>query len=91
MFDGEVDDDDDVVTARAIFEGRVKDKSACVHCAGIHAFVAGLLPHQQPCPRIKRVERDRDGYPLVTEYWDPGLWEEDVVFPHDLDELDEEH
>ena len=89
MFNGELPDDDDVVTARAIFEGRVRDKSACMHCAGIHAMVAGLQLHQQPCPRIKRVERTVDGYPLVTEYWPNGQWEKDVVFPHDLDELDE--
>jgi hypothetical protein len=78
------EDDEDLQSARAIFAGRVDGKSACWHCGGIHATVAKLQPHQQPCPRIKRVERNADGFPLVTEYWPNGNWEDDVVFPHDV-------
>lgn len=70
--------------AREIFEGRVDGKGACHFCAGIHSSVAGLDPKWQPCPRIKRIERHVDGSVLVVEFWEPGLWEGDVIFPSDV-------
>jgi hypothetical protein len=76
--------------AREIFEGRVDSKTACHYCAGIHASVAGLEPVRQPCPRIKRVERHPDGSVLVVEFWEPGIWEDDVIFPSDVYEDEEE-
>ena len=69
--------------ARAIFQGEVEGVTACHYCAGIHARVAGLAPDQQPCPRIKRLERHPDGSVTAVEFWPPGTWEFDTVFPHD--------
>ena len=71
----------DKADARAIFEGKVEGRSACHFCGGIHARVAGLEPHRQPCPRIKRIERHPDGTVLVVEHWPPGRWEGDIIFP----------
>lgn len=70
--------------ARQIFEGKVEGRTACHFCAGIHAHVAGLQPRQQPCPRVKRIERHSDGTVLAVEHWPPGRWESDVVFPRDV-------
>lgn len=71
--------------ARDIFEGKVSDRQACHHCAGLHPQVAGLQPEQQPCPRIKRIKRHTDGTTtLDVEYWPNGEWEADVVFPGDV-------
>lgn len=77
-------------TARAIFEGEIEGRSACHFCAGIHSHVAGLPPQLQPCPRVKRVERHVDGTVLVVEFWRPGTWESDVIFPEDVYEDDVE-
>lgn len=84
--------DDEVGHAIRIFEGKVEDKSACWHCGGIHSIVAKLRLDQQPCPRIKRVERNPDGFPLITEYWPPGTWEKDVLFLHQIydDDVEDE-
>ena len=46
--------------------------------------LAGLEPQQQPCPRIQRIERHSDGTVLVLEFWPPGHWEDNVIFPHDV-------
>jgi hypothetical protein len=71
--------------ARDIFEGKVKDRQACLHCAGLHPQVAGLVPEQQPCPRIKRIKRHTDATTILdVEYWPNGEWESDVVFPGDV-------
>lgn len=70
--------------ARAIFEGAAADRSACHFCAGIHATVAGVPSNRQPCPRVKRVEWHPDGTVLSVEYWAPGRWESDVIFPADV-------
>jgi hypothetical protein len=77
--------------ARAIFEGTVKERSACYFCAGLHARVAGLHPEQQPCPRIKKLSRHTDGITVLDiEHWPPGEWEADVLFPSDVYEEDDE-
>lgn len=73
----------DKAEARAIFEGK-DGQGACHFCGGIHARVAGLEPHWQPCPRVKRIERHADGTVLVVEHWPPGRWEADVIFPADV-------
>lgn len=71
--------------AREIFEGAVDGIHACYHCGGIHVRVNGLLPEQQPCPRIKRIKRHTDGTTILdVEYWPNGEWESDVVFPADV-------
>lgn len=76
---------DNLATAREIFEGHADGKTACHFCAGIHASVAGLMPSRQPCPRVKRVEWHADGTVLVLEYWSPNLWnDENTIFPHDV-------
>lgn len=68
-------------TARDLFE----DGKACHFCAGLHDRVASLEPQMQPCPRIKRIERHTDGTTvLVLEFWPPGRWEADVLFPGDV-------
>lgn len=78
-------------TAKKIFEDQVDGKSACHFCAGIHAFVAGLSPTRQPCPRVKRIEWHTDGTVLVLEYWPPSQWrDENTIFPHDVYEEDED-
>lgn len=74
---------EDRAAAREIFEGRIDGKTACHFCAGIHATVAALDPKWQPCPRIKRIERHPDGSVLAVEFWEPGIWEADVIFPSD--------
>lgn len=76
--------DEEKEAAREIFEGRVDGKTACHFCAGIHAAVAGLEAHRQPCPRIRRIERHPDGTVLVLEFWPPGRWESSVIFPEDV-------
>lgn len=77
--------------ARAIFEGNVKERSACYFCAGLHSQVAGLQPMQQPCPRIKKLSRHTDGVTVLDiEHWPPGEWESDVLFPSDVYEEDED-
>lgn len=75
--------------ARAIFMGE-SERSACHFCAGIHAAVAGLPPSRQPCPRIRKAEWHPDGTVLNVEFWPPGDWEADVIFPDDVFEDDEE-
>lgn len=70
--------------AKKIFQGEVEGVSACHFCGGIHAHVAGIAQHWQPCPRVKRVERHSDGSVLVVEHWEPGTWEKDVIFPADV-------
>ena len=71
--------------ARSIFEGTHKDRSACHFCAGLHFQVAGLYPSQQPCPRVKKIDRHTDGSTVLSvEYWPNGEWESDVVFPSDV-------
>lgn len=63
---------------------RFEQGDACIFCAGLHDRVAGLQPHEQPCPRIKRIERHTDGTVLVVEFWRPGLWEANVLFASDI-------
>lgn len=75
--------------ARAIFEGAVEGRSACHFCAGIHATVAGMPFDRQPCPRVRRVEWHPDGTVLSVEYWPPGRWEHDVIFPSDVYDEDD--
>ncbi len=70
--------------AQLIFEGKVTDRTACQYCAGLHDRVAGLLQQYQPCPRIKRIEWHVDGTPLNVEFWRPGTWEHNVIFPADV-------
>jgi hypothetical protein len=82
---------DEKADARAIFEGKTSGVQACHFCAGIHARVAGLEPHQQPCPRVKRIERHPDGSVLAVEYWRPGAREMRIVYPADAyDDEDEQ-
>lgn len=76
--------------AREIFEGRNESRSSCHFCAGLHYQVAGLPPAQQPCPRIKKIERHTDGLTVLSvSYWPNGEWETDVVFPGDVYDDDE--
>jgi len=77
--------------AREIFEGEIEGRSACVYCAGIHSHVANVDAYWQPCPRIRRIERHPDGSILVLEFWPNGDWEDNVIFPDDVydDEEDE--
>jgi hypothetical protein len=69
--------------ARKIFEGKDKDRFACLFCAGIHNMVAGVPRERQPCPRIKSIQYHTDGVTILSiEFWPKaGRWEEDVVFP----------
>lgn len=81
--------------AREIFSGQAQDADgnpieACHYCGGIHTRVARLPADRQPCPRIKRIERHVDGTVLVVEFWPPGDWETDVVFPRDAFDEDDE-
>lgn len=77
--------------ARRIFRGEVNDRSACWHCGGLHETVARIPAWRQPCPRIKRVTRDNDGYPIEVEYWPAhSPWERGIVFPDQVfDDVDE--
>lgn len=78
--------------ARKIFEGEVEGVTGCHHCAGIHARVANLPAERQPCPRIKTATWHPDGTMISVEYFRPGWWESQVIFPHDVynDEDDDE-
>lgn len=63
----------------------------CQFCAGIHERVRDLPAHQQPCPRIKRIEFFESGWPSAVEFWDNASgWDEDVVFPRQLMEEDDD-
>ena len=69
-----------------ILDGAVQ----CQFCAGIHDIVRGLPPHQQPCPRIKRIEFYESGFPSAMEFWPSSSgWESGVVFPSQLVEEEE--
>ena len=61
-----------------------KQARGCVFCSGFHDQVAGLLDYYQPCPRVKRIQRDESGTILEIEFWPNGDWETRVVFPSDL-------
>lgn len=67
--------------ARDVFENKATSIRPCVFCAGLHNRVVGLPDHEQPCPRVKRVERNGDGVILVLEFWPNGEWEQGIVFP----------
>lgn len=84
--------------ARKLFDGQIVDahgtvKTACIYCGGLHdgpgAPLPTLKPIEQPCPRIKRIERHLDGTVLTIEFWPPGAWESGTVFPRDVNEDDE--
>lgn len=82
--------DGEKADARDIFEGKVKDRQACLHCAGLHPVVAHRQPEQQPCPRVKRIKWHTDTTTILdVEYWPNGEWEADVVFPGDVYDSDE--
>lgn len=83
MSDADEFTEEQLLAARSIFEGD-GDREACHFCAGIHAFVARLPADRQPCPRIRRVEWHPDGTVLNVEYWPPGRWETNVIFPNDV-------
>jgi hypothetical protein len=71
--------------ARKIFEGEVEGKSACYHCAGIHAAVAKVPIDRQPCPRIKKIDYAATGQVVSVEYWPwDHSWEGNVIFPQDV-------
>lgn len=81
--------------AREIFSGAATDPDgnpieACHYCGGLHGRVARLPADQQPCPRVKRIERHPDGTVLAVEYWPPGTWEIDIVFPRDAFDEDDD-
>lgn len=76
--------DEETKEARLIFEGKNDKVKACHFCSGIHGSVAGLRPWDQPCPRIKRIERHANGEVAAVEFWPNGDWEDDVVFPADV-------
>lgn len=82
-------DREDKEYARKVFRGEIDGQTACHFCAGIHASVAKLRPHMQPCPRIKNVERHVDGTVLKLEFWPPKTWEHDVIFPKDVFDEDD--
>lgn len=88
--DAEVLSEAEIEDAKAIFEGRNDKAKACHFCAGIHNSVAGLYVWQQPCPRVKRVQRFANGELAEVEFWEPGRWEQGVVFPTDVYEVEEE-
>lgn len=72
-------------SARQIFSGQDPDRKACIHCAGLHYQLDGLSRFQQPCPRIKKIQRHTDQDTILeVEYWPNGEWEADVVFPGDV-------
>lgn len=76
--------------ARQVFAGTAKDGhgkliKACYYCGGIHTRVVDVPEDWQlSCPRIKSMQRNADGALLGVEFWDPGKWERDVIFPHDV-------
>lgn len=76
---------DEKSDAREIFEGKLENRRACQHCAGIHHTVAGMAFERQPCPRVKAIEwhPDRDNI-VKVEYWPNGEWEADILFPHEV-------
>lgn len=65
--------------ARQFFEA----SRACSECGGMHS---------RACPRVKRVHVIFNPQGTViereVEYWRPGLWETDVVWPEDVYEED---
>lgn len=87
--------DDERDAARAIFEGRAHARRACWFCAGLHDQVAStdaqpIRPWQQPCPRVKRAAWHPSGELAEVEYWPNGEWEDEVVFPRDVYDEDED-
>lgn len=83
--------EDEIRTARKIFEGEIQGRSGCHFCTGIHDTVRGLPPQRQPCPRIKRITWHQDGTVLDVEYWPRSEWatDEDTIFPHDVYDADD--
>lgn len=75
--------------AQDVFGGRSTSARACVFCAGLHDQVSGLEGYYQPCPRVKRIERNEAGVILVMEFWPNGDWEDRVVFPSDVYTVEE--
>ena len=82
--------DEEKQAAQEIFAGDAKDAQgktvlACYYCGGIHVRLAGLPEDRQMCcPRIRSVQRDANGAFLSVEFWPPGEWERDVIFPADV-------
>lgn len=81
---------EDKAAARLIFEGKDSDTKACHFCAGLHASVAGLTPGNQPCPRVRKLEFHLGGEVASVEFWPPGRWERDVLFPAEVYDDEEE-
>jgi hypothetical protein len=77
--------EDEIATARKIFEGEIPGRSGCHFCAGIHDTVRGLPPQRQPCPRVRRITWHADGTVVEAEYWPRSEWlDDDTIFPHDV-------
>ena len=77
--------DEQKAAAQKIFEGADDSRSACIHCAGLHAVLANRTPGQQPCPRIKKIEYHPGGEMASVEYWPPDSgWDLNVIFPHQV-------
>jgi len=76
--------------ARGVFAGEAKDPQgrivkACYYCGGIHTRVVDVPEDWQlSCPRIKSMQRDSSGALLGVEFWPPGEWETNVIFPADV-------
>ena len=82
---------DDRLTPEEVAEvaQRFAAGEGCYYCAGLHDRVADLQPQDQPCPRIKRIERHADGSITVVEFWPPGTWEANILFPSSLYDEDD--
>ena len=71
--------------------GFLDGATQCHFCAGVHDVVSGLPPHQQPCPRVKRIEFYESGFPSAVEFWPTfgDRWDQHIVFPRQLVEEEE--
>lgn len=81
--------DDERAEARDILEGRISGRGGCVFCAGIHDYVVRTDTYdvplwRQPCPRIKRIAWNETSNVTEVEFWPPGSWETNVIFPSDV-------
>lgn len=67
-----------------VFQGKEEEKP-CEDCGGAH---------KRACPRVKRYLAIANDQGLVVhqerEFWPPGTWEQDVIFPDQLFEEDDD-
>jgi hypothetical protein len=64
--------------ARQFFEQ--PGEPGCIDCGGMH---------RRQCPRVKRKTMNADLIVIEVEYWPPGTWESDIIFPEDVYESDD--